>query len=57
MGSKKKLSEHLGKIECVKDLCPGIEFYGESYNRYDMFGNECSMPEGTIRNSFLNKWN
>ena len=35
------LSENLGEIEWVKELCPGTRFYGESYDRYDMFGNEC----------------
>ena len=35
------LSENLGEIEWVKELCPGTSFYGESYNRYDMFGNNC----------------
>ncbi len=35
------LSENLGEIEWVKELCPGTEFYGESYDRYDMFGNSC----------------
>ena len=35
------LSENLGEIEWVKELCPGTRFYGESYDRYDMFGNDC----------------
>lgn len=35
------LSENLDEIEWVKELCPGTNFYGESYNRYDMFGNSC----------------
>lgn len=35
------LSENLGEIAWVKELCPGTKFYGESYNRYDMFGNDC----------------
>lgn len=35
------LSENLGEIEWVKELCPGTDFYGESYDRYDMFGNSC----------------
>ena len=35
------LSENLGEIEWVKELCPGTGFYGESYDRYDMFGNSC----------------
>ena len=35
------LSENLGEIEWVKELCPGTKNYGESYNRYDMFGGAC----------------
>lgn len=35
------LSENLGEIEWVKELCPGTENYGDSYDRYNMFGNEC----------------
>lgn len=35
------LSENLGEIEWVKELCPGTKFYGESYNRYGLFGNSC----------------
>lgn len=35
------LSENLGEIEWVKELCPGTKFYGESYDRYGMFGNSC----------------
>lgn len=35
------MSENLGEIEWVSKLCPGTKFYGESYNRYDMFGNLC----------------
>ena len=35
------LSENLGEIEWVKELCPGTNSYGESYNRYDMFGGSC----------------
>ena len=35
------LSENLGEIEWVKELCPGTKNYGDSYDRYDMFGNEC----------------
>ena len=25
----------------MKELCPGTEFYGESYDRYGLFGNSC----------------
>lgn len=35
------LSENLGEIEWVKELCPGTNNYGESYDRYDMFGKDC----------------
>ncbi len=35
------LSENLGEIAWVKELCPGTEFYGESYDRYGLFGNSC----------------
>lgn len=35
------LSENLGEIEWVKELCPGTKNYGDSYDRYDLFGNEC----------------
>ncbi|MDO5785815.1 MAG: amidohydrolase family protein [Eubacteriales bacterium] len=35
------LSENLGEIEWVKELCPGTKNYGDSYDRYDLFGNDC----------------
>lgn len=35
------LSESLGEVKLVKELCPGIRFYGESYNRYGLFGKSC----------------
>lgn len=35
------LSENLGEIQWVKELCPKAENYGDSYNRYDLFGNDC----------------
>ncbi len=35
------LSENMGEIEWVKELCPGTQFYGESYDRYGLFGNDC----------------
>ena len=31
------LSENLSEIEWVKELCPGTECYGDSYDRYDKF--------------------
>lgn len=35
------LSENFGEIAWVKELCPETKFYGQSYDRYDMFGKEC----------------
>lgn len=35
------LSENFGEIAWVQELCPDTRFYGESYNKYDMFGNSC----------------
>ena len=35
------LSENVGEIAWVKELCPETEFYGQSHDRYDMFGKEC----------------
>lgn len=35
------LSENLSEIEWVKELCPGTTCYGDSYDRYDLFGKEC----------------
>lgn len=35
------LSENIGEIAWVKELCPETKFYGQSYDRYDMFGKEC----------------
>lgn len=35
------LSENLGEIQWVKELCPDTEFYGEAYHKYGMFGAEC----------------
>lgn len=35
------LSENLGEIMWVKELCPETKNYGQSYDRYDLFGNEC----------------
>ena len=35
------LSENVGEIAWVKELCPGTDFYGQSYDRYDMFGKKC----------------
>ncbi len=35
------LSENLGEISWVKELCPDSKFYGETYNKYDLFGKSC----------------
>lgn len=35
------LSENLAEIEWVKELCPGTGCYGESYDRYGLFGRSC----------------
>jgi guanine deaminase len=33
------LSENLGEVEWVKQLCPNSKFYGDAYDKYGMFGN------------------
>ena len=35
------LSENIGEIEWVKELCPDTNFYGEAYYKYNMFGGDC----------------
>lgn len=35
------LSENLGEIEWVKELCPDSKFYGEAYDQFELFGGEC----------------
>lgn len=35
------LSENLGEIGWVKELCPWSEFYGDAYDHFGMFGGEC----------------
>lgn len=35
------LSENLDEIDWVKELCPGTSHYGETYDRYGLFGNSC----------------
>lgn len=35
------LSENLGEIEWVKELCPGTHFYGEAYHQFQLFGGDC----------------
>ena len=34
------LSENPGEIAWVAELCPGTKFYGESYSRFGLFGND-----------------
>lgn len=34
------LSENIGEIEWVQELCPNTKFYGEAYNQFGMFGNK-----------------
>ena len=35
------LSENLGEVQWVGELCPEAAFYGEAYDRYGMFGGGC----------------
>ena len=35
------LSENLGEIAWVQELCPWSEFYGDAYDHFGMFGGEC----------------
>lgn len=35
------LSENMGEVQWVKELCPGTAFYGEAYDRYGLFGGNC----------------
>ena len=35
------LSENLGEIEWVKELCPGTHYYGEAYHQFQLFGGDC----------------
>lgn len=35
------LSENLSEIAWVQELCPGTRFYGESYARAGLFGEDC----------------
>lgn len=37
------LSENLSEIEWVKELCTGVNSYGESYDRYGLFGTDCPV--------------
>ena len=33
------LSENPGEVQWVKELCPQSEFYGDAYDRFELFGN------------------
>lgn len=35
------ISENLGEINWVKELCPWSEFYGEAYDNFGLFGRDC----------------
>ena len=35
------LSENLGEIAWVKELCPNTRFYGEAYHQFGLFGGNC----------------
>ena len=35
------LSENLGEISWVKDLCPTSRFYGDAYDQFGLFGGSC----------------
>lgn len=35
------LSENLGEIAWVKELCPDTDFYGEAYDKFGLFGGMC----------------
>lgn len=35
------LSENLSEIQWVRELCPDAEGYGDTYDRYGMFGGSC----------------
>lgn len=35
------LSENRSEIEWVRELCPDAAFYGDAYDRYGLFGNNC----------------
>ena len=41
VGMQSHLSENLGEIQWVKELCPNTEFYGEAYHQFGLFGGEC----------------
>lgn len=35
------LSENLGEITWVQELCPESKFYGDAYDRFELFGGDC----------------
>ena len=42
------LSENLGEIELVKELCPNSKYYGDAYNEYGLFGKKDEKQYKTI---------
>ncbi len=42
------LSENPGEIAWVAELCPGTKFYGESYSRFGLFGNDVPHRDGPL---------
>ncbi|MFR5601699.1 MAG: amidohydrolase family protein [Lachnospiraceae bacterium] len=40
------LSENLGEISWVQELCPESEFYGDAYDRFGLFGRDCKTLMG-----------
>jgi len=41
LGVQSHLSENLGEIQWVKELCPNTKNYGEAYSQFGLFGGEC----------------
>lgn len=35
------LSENLGEVAWVQELCPESEFYGDAYDKFGLFGGDC----------------
>ena len=42
IGMQSHLSENLSEIEWVKELCPNVNFYGEAYDQFGLFGGDCN---------------
>lgn len=41
LGMQSHLSENLGEIEWVKELCPNTKHYGDAYHQFGLFGGDC----------------